>query len=143
MQTPGRSTKRSKNGARGVAAALACFVTAGAAAAQPPGAPLAAPGPCAEPRAELRAAPDALPLAPQSADFAVSGSPRHHFTPQDVAAPGAEGGGAPPAPPGFARGPCDAPNSGCGSILEDAARGIKESSAQPGLPPGSDQRDTR
>jgi len=126
----------SLRGVRGIAAAFACIGITTVAAGDPAGAPLAPPGPCAEPRTDLRAAPDTGPLAPEADGFDVAGSPRHHFTPQDVAAPGDEPGSAPPEPPGFTRGPCDAPNAGCGSILDDAARGIKESDAQSGLPPG-------
>jgi hypothetical protein len=130
----------SLHAARGIAAALACVGLATGAAGDPAGAPLAPPGPCAEPRMDLRAAPDAGPLRPEAHRFDVAGSPRHHFTPQDVAAPVGDPGAAPPEPPGFTRGPCDAPNAGCGSLLDAAARGVKESPVQPGLPPGAGGR---
>ena len=139
MKTPGCSL----HGARGIAAALACVGFATAAGGDPAGAPLAPPGPCAEPRSDLRAAPDAGPMNPEADDFDVAGSPRHHFTPQDVAAPGGDEGLTPPPPPGFTREACDAPNAGCASILDAAGRGIKESPAQPGLPPGTRQEDLR
>ena len=133
------NTHRTLQRAGGISAWLACMGLAAAAGGDPAGAPLAPPGPCAEPRADLRAAPDAEVLQPDPAaqGFDVAGSPRHHFTPQDVAAPGGDAGFTPPPSPGFTRSPCDAPNAGCASILQSAPRGIKESPAQPGLPPGA------
>jgi hypothetical protein len=156
--------------ARALAAALAFAGLAAAASGDPGGVPLAAPGDCAEPRVALGAAPQgeaALsgrgvageqhaagrsagePGAAQEpqggADdgFDVAGSARHHFTPSDVAA-GAGGEGAVlPDAPAFARGACDAPDAGCGSLLGGAAPagggagGVVESPVQPGLPPGA------
>jgi hypothetical protein len=118
------------------AAAFALAALASAAGAEPAGAPLAAPGPCAEPRADLRPSPDAARLAPAS-DLDVAGSPRHHFTPHDVAAGPAPEGFGRPDPPGYTRDACDAPNAGCGSLLEAAPRPLGESGAQSGLPPGA------
>jgi hypothetical protein len=118
--------RRSRAGfARTAAAALAFSLRAVASAAEPAGVPLAAPGACAEPRVALGATQQgdvAQPEALAADDFDLAGSPRHHFTPGDVALGGGGGPAAPPTPPGFTRDPCDAPLAGCSSIL-DAARG--------------------
>lgn len=129
--------------ARGLAAVLALAGLAAPASGDPAGAPLAPAGPCAEPRPELRAAPDADALT-EEADgegdaFDLAGSARHHFTPGDVAAGPGGPGSQPPEPPSFIYQPCDAPNAGCGSLLDAAGRGIVESPVQPGLPPGAEQ----
>jgi hypothetical protein len=103
-----------------VAAALGLLLAA-AAGADPAGAPLAPPGECAQAREALGATQDDDVLAPAALDagdgFDVAGSPRHHFTPGDVAL-GAGAPTAPPVPPGFRRDPCDAPLAGCRSILD-------------------------
>jgi hypothetical protein len=95
---------------------------------------LAPPGPCAEPRDQaLRADPVYNTAAAEDAPvFAISGSPRNHFDPVDVA------GGPPrdvspyrPQPNEFPS-PCSTPDAGCANLLG----GISESGAQPGDPPG-------
>ena len=99
---------------------------------------LAPPGPCAEPRDQaLRTDPVYNTAASEDEDedapvFTISGSPRNHFDPVDVA------GGPPqdlspyrPQPHEFPS-PCSTPDAGCANLLG----GITESSAQPGEPPG-------
>jgi hypothetical protein len=126
--------------ARGAAAALGLLLAA-AAGADPAGVPLAAPGACAEARAELGATPDENALEPEAAlaadGFDVAGSPRHHFTPSDVALGAGDAPAAPPLAPTFTRDACDAPLAGCRSILE--GRGdivVEEDPPGTGSPPG-------
>ena len=115
--------RRSLRAARASALALGLLALAAAASADPPGVPLAAPGDCAQPRTPQG--------AKQSADdFEIAGSPRTHFTPGDVAL-GPPGGFTPPEAPTFTRGPCDAPNAGCRTILDRPPISIDEP------PPGS------
>jgi hypothetical protein len=141
---------RTKRGdfALALAAALGLAGSALPAAGDPAGAALAPPGACAEPHADVRAAPDADVLAPEkdaasagaagADDFELAGSPRHHFTPHDVAAGGdAAGGAQPPEPLAFIRDACDAPDAGCGALVQGAPRGLVESGAQTGFPPGA------
>jgi hypothetical protein len=115
-------------------AALGLFLAA-AAGADPAGAPLAAPGACAEARDKIGATPDDDALEPE---FAVEGSPRHHFTPGDVAL-GPDGPLTAPEPPGFTRGACDAPLAGCGSILERSGVEVQEPPPGGGDFPGGGQ----
>lgn len=109
-----------------IGAACAC-----AASADPAGVPLAPAGACAEPRAELQTGPEQAGLKDE---FEVAGTPLLHFGPQEVGAPGPEGG-VPPAPPDFSRGSCDAPNASCG--LNEGRRGLQEGPADPSGPPGT------
>jgi hypothetical protein len=124
------ATRRTLRRARDGALALGLLALAAAAGADPPGVPLAAPGACAEPRAPLGA-------EQRSDDFEIAGSPRHHFTPGDVAL-GPPGAGAftPPEVPTFTRGPCDAPTAGCRTILDRAPIVIDEPPVGTDPPPG-------
>jgi hypothetical protein len=121
--------------ARGAAAALALLLAA-AAGADPAGAPLAAPGACAQARVELGATPDDDTLAAEAAlaadGFDVAGSPRHHFTPSDVALGAGDAPAAPPTAPAFIRDPCDAPLAGCRSILDGRRGDIVVEEPEPG-----------
>lgn len=137
-----RVFRRGDGGTLALAALLALAGWAAPAAGDPAGAALAPPGECAEPHA-VRAAPDADALVPENEtgdDFELAGSPRHHFTPQDVAAgAGGVGGTELPEPMALIRDACDAPNAGCGALLDDASRKLVESDVQPELPPGATQ----
>jgi hypothetical protein len=82
------------------------------------------------------AGPDACALAPALGPLAA------RFNPTDVAAPPPPGSLLPPAPPTFARQPCDNPGSGCrgsgfGSIvIPDGGIGVIEPGTGPGTIPG-------
>jgi hypothetical protein len=127
MREATRTLRRARDSALAFGGVL---VLAAAAAADPPGAPLAAPGACAEPRAPLGA-------EQRADDFEIAGSPRHHFTPGDVAL-GPPGAGAftPPETPTFTRGPCDAPTAGCKTILDREPIDIDEPPVGTGPSPG-------
>jgi hypothetical protein len=115
--------------ARAGARALGLLALASAAGADPAGVPLAAPGDCAQPRIQQGA-------QQRADDFEIAGSPRHHFTPGDVAL-GPEGGAfTPPEAPSFTRGPCDAPNPGCRTILDRPSIAIDEPPPGSGSTPG-------
>jgi hypothetical protein len=107
---------------------------AGAALADPAGVPLAPAGACAEPRGELQTAPDQASRPDD--EFEIGGGPLRHFVPTEVAASGGENE-QPPTPPGFTRGPCDAPNASCG--LNEVRKGrLGEGPATPDPLPGND-----
>src|SRR5262249_44911764 len=102
---------------------------AAAAGADPAGVPLAPPGDCAQPRMQQGAQQHAD-------DFEIAGSPRHHFTPGDVAL-GPDGAAfTPPVAPDFTRGPCDAPSAGCRTILDRPPIAIDEPPPGTGGSPG-------
>ena len=117
------ANRRTLRRARASALGLGLLALAAMAGADPAGAPLAAPGDCAQPHAAQG--------ANLSTDkFEIAGSPLQHFTPGDVAlGPGAAF--TPPDAPTFTRGPCDAPNPGCRTILDRPPISINEP------PPGS------
>ena len=119
--------RRTLRPARAGVLGLALLALAAVAGADPPGAPLAPPGECAQPR---------TPQAQQRADeFEIAGSARHHFTPGDVAL-GPGGTFTPPEAPTFTRGPCDAPNPGCRTILDRPPIAIDEPPVGTGPSPG-------
>ena len=134
------TTRRRTLGVCGAAAAFG-LVLAAVAGADPAGAPLAPPGECAQAREALGAATDDDALAPEviaGDGFDVAGSPRHHFTPGDVALDAGVAPGAPPGPPTFTRDPCDAPLAGCASII-DARRDVVVEEPGPGTDPSPGQ----
>jgi hypothetical protein len=117
---------------RTLLALAAGALLAAAATADPAGVPLAPAGACAEPRGELQTSPDQA-AAPDD-EFEIDGGPLLHFTPTQVAATGGENE-PPPSPPGFTRGPCDAPNASCG--LNEVRKGrLEEGPATPDPLPG-------
>jgi hypothetical protein len=122
------ANRRTRRRARASAIGLGLLARAVMAGADPAGAPLAAPGDCAQPRTPQG--------AQQAGEFEIAGSPRHHFTPGDVAVgpPGVPF--APPDAPTFTRGPCDAPNPGCRTILDRPPIGIDEPPVGTGPSPG-------
>jgi hypothetical protein len=124
-----QANRRTLRHAHASALALGLLALAATAGADPPGVPLAPPGDCAQPRTHEG--------AQQRADeFEIAGSPRHHFTPGDVAL-GPDGGGfTPPDAPTFTRGPCDAPNPGCRTILDRPPITIDEPPPGSGSTPG-------
>ncbi|HXK24373.1 MAG TPA: hypothetical protein VMS55_17015 [Myxococcota bacterium] len=122
------ATRRLRH-ARASALALGLLALAAVAGADPPpGVPLAPPGDCAQPRT-----PQGASLSTDK--FEIAGSPIHHFTPGDVAVgPGAAF--TPPDAPTFTRGPCDAPNPGCRTILDRPPIAIDEPPPGSGSTPG-------
>ena len=121
--------RRSLRHARASALALGLLALAAAAGADPPGVPLAPPGDCAQPRTAQG--------AQQRADeFEIAGSPRHHFTPGDVALGPGISAFTPPVAPTFTRGPCDSPNPGCRTILDRPPIAIDEPPVGTGPSPG-------
>ena len=120
--------RRTLRPGRASALALGLLALASAAGADPAGVPLAAPGDCAQPRAQQGA-------QQRADDFEIAGSPRHHFTPGDVAL-GPGGALTPPDAPTFSRGPCDAPNAGCRTILDRPPISIDEPPVGTGPSPG-------
>jgi hypothetical protein len=125
-------TKRPRGRGLASAAAATLLWCSAAAWGDPAGVPLAPVGACAEPRGEVHAAPDQV--APPQDLFEVGGTPLRHFAPTEVAASGPDGE-APPVPPGFTRGACDAPNASCG--LDNVRKGrLQEGPATPDPLPG-------
>lgn len=121
--------------------------------------PLAAAGDCAEPRSILLVnSPDEDAGDGGGAAAGLLGNASSRFSATDVAAPGdaALAIAAPEASPRVGRSPCD-PGSGCAQlgglglqVPEPAAtpraaqpRRIRESRAQPGRPPGTNQKHPR
>jgi len=120
--------RRTSSRARASALALGLLALAAVAGADPPpGVPLAPPGDCAQPHTAQGAS--------LRDDFEIAGSPIHHFTPGDVAlGPGAAF--TPLDAPTFTRGPCDAPNPGCRTILDRPPISIDEPPPGSGSTPG-------
>jgi hypothetical protein len=92
---------------------------------------LAPPGPCAEPREQALRADPVYNTAAEDEEgpvFTLSGSPRNHFDPIDVAeGPQDSPIFEPPDPLDPFRTPCSSPDPGCADLLGAALNGLVES----------------
>ena len=113
-----------------------CLVMPGLVSAESPAdsMTLAPPGPCAEPREQALRADPVYNTASEEEDapvFVLSGAPRDHFDPVDVAADGTPkldplGPSGRPDPLDSFRTPCSSPDAGCADLL-GAALSLTES----------------